>query len=99
MFVPRANSQKYDSSSISDDRTIRQGINESLGDFQIDAIWLALSANEILAMAANQRASLKHQFGILMEHNYKRNKVSRQKNKNFYRMIEKKRLKKQKIQF
>ena len=47
-------------------------------------------------MAANQSASLKHQFGILMEHNYKRNKVSRQKNKNFYRMIEKKRLKKQK---
>ena len=32
MFVPRANSQKYDSSSISDDRSIRQGINESIGD-------------------------------------------------------------------
>ena len=38
MFVPRANSQKYDSSSISDDRStgIRQGINESKGDASRD---------------------------------------------------------------
>ena len=37
-----------------------------------------------------QVPSREHQFEILLQHSYKRKKVSRQKNKSFYHMIEKK---------